>query len=234
MTVADRPIKLVLDTSAILAFTRGSIDVGEPISEVADEGGVSALPTLCLAVAKWMVDDLDRLRLLTEHPDTVVVSASQDPFALGNVETSVGNLDASAAVLTRDRPEGIHHDGPTGPVSRPDRRQSHHRNLNRLTTRSAAGDCRWRTACHDDWRDRAGLPVGATGGATIPAQAVVVDRGDRGLGPDPRAGRDLVGRARPAKRSGAAHHRRGAARAPAGHRRRARGGSRAGTGRRAG
>jgi hypothetical protein len=100
MTGTDRPVRLVLDTSAVLSFTRGSIHVGEPISEVADEGGVSGLPTLCLAAAKWMVDDRDRLQVLTEHPDTVVVPASHDPFALGIVETSVGSLDASSAVLT--------------------------------------------------------------------------------------------------------------------------------------
>jgi hypothetical protein len=100
MTGADRPMKIVLDTSAILAFTRGSVHVGEPISEVADEGGVSGLPTLCLAAAKWMVDDHDRLQVLTEHPDTVVVHPSRDPFALGLVEASVGNLDASSTVLT--------------------------------------------------------------------------------------------------------------------------------------
>lgn len=47
-----------------------------------------------------MVDDDDRLRVLTEHPDTVIVPAPHDPVALGAVETSVGNLDASAAVLT--------------------------------------------------------------------------------------------------------------------------------------
>ena len=91
MTGGDRPIKLVLDTSAILAFTRGSVHVGEPISEVADEGGVSGLPTLCLAAAEWMVDDRDRLHVLIEHPDTIVVPPSRDPFALGAVETSVGN-----------------------------------------------------------------------------------------------------------------------------------------------
>jgi hypothetical protein len=100
MTGLARPIKLVLDTSAILAFTRGSIHVGEPISEVANEGGLSALPTLCLAAAKWMVDDRDRMQVLADHPDTVVVPASPDFFALGIVETWVGNLDASAAVLT--------------------------------------------------------------------------------------------------------------------------------------
>jgi hypothetical protein len=100
MTGADRPIKLVLDTSAILAFTRGSVHVGEPLSEVADEGGVSALPTLCLAAARWMVDDGDRLEVLIRHPDTVVVPASKDPYALGIVETFVGNLDATAAMLT--------------------------------------------------------------------------------------------------------------------------------------
>jgi hypothetical protein len=42
--VTDRPIRIVLDTSAILAFCRESIHVGEVIAEVADETAWSAYP----------------------------------------------------------------------------------------------------------------------------------------------------------------------------------------------
>ena len=62
--------RLYLDTSAILAYTRGSIHVGEPMAEVDTDGGVVGLPALCLAEASWMVDDPDRLALLSDHRAT--------------------------------------------------------------------------------------------------------------------------------------------------------------------
>ena len=41
----DRPIRLIFDTSAIVAFTRQSIHVGEVLAEVADEHAVAGLPS---------------------------------------------------------------------------------------------------------------------------------------------------------------------------------------------
>jgi hypothetical protein len=35
--VSDRPIRVVLDASAIVAFTRESVDVGEVIAEIDDQ-----------------------------------------------------------------------------------------------------------------------------------------------------------------------------------------------------
>jgi hypothetical protein len=50
--VSDRPIRVVLDTSAIIAYAQGSsIDVGEVITEVDDEECAVALPVLCLVEA---------------------------------------------------------------------------------------------------------------------------------------------------------------------------------------
>jgi hypothetical protein len=46
-----RPIQLVLDTSAITAFTSGSIAVGELIAEIDDEQGATGLPVVCVAEA---------------------------------------------------------------------------------------------------------------------------------------------------------------------------------------
>jgi hypothetical protein len=48
--VSDQPVKVILDTSAIVAFTRGSIDVGEVITEVHDEYAAAGLPVLDVAV----------------------------------------------------------------------------------------------------------------------------------------------------------------------------------------
>jgi hypothetical protein len=42
---------LVLDTSAIAAFAAGSVNVGEPITEVHSEGGRIVVPVVCLIEA---------------------------------------------------------------------------------------------------------------------------------------------------------------------------------------
>jgi hypothetical protein len=55
---------LVLDTSAIVAYAEGSIHVGEPISEVRDEGGLVVVPVVCLVEAARKVGD-EMLKALT-------------------------------------------------------------------------------------------------------------------------------------------------------------------------
>jgi hypothetical protein len=95
-----RPIRIVLDTSAILACTRGSIDVGEPLAEIADDGGAAGLPALCLAEARWMVDDPHHLGVLVEHQATTLVPAPEDWRALAATNDIVGRLDAASAVLS--------------------------------------------------------------------------------------------------------------------------------------
>lgn len=44
-------VTIVLDTSAILAYTKGSIAVGELLSIVADDGDTVLIPAACLAEA---------------------------------------------------------------------------------------------------------------------------------------------------------------------------------------
>ena len=46
--MSDRPVRVLLDASAIIAFTRESIDVGEVIAEVDDENAAVGLPVLSL------------------------------------------------------------------------------------------------------------------------------------------------------------------------------------------
>ena len=99
MSEADRPIRIVLDASTILAFTRSSIDVGEPLAEVADDGGLTGLPVLCLAEARWMINDAARLDLLLEHHATTVIPVAEDWRALAATIGIVGMQDAASAVL---------------------------------------------------------------------------------------------------------------------------------------
>jgi hypothetical protein len=96
----QRPVRLILDASAIVAFTRGSIHVGEVLAEIDDEGAVVALPFACLVEAVHAVVDTDRLDLLVAHRATAV--KSDDPGlwrALATMYDIVGRADAAAAAL---------------------------------------------------------------------------------------------------------------------------------------
>ncbi|XTZ13863.1 hypothetical protein ACQSSU_20415 [Micromonospora echinospora] len=94
-------VRVVLDASAIVAFTRQSIDVGEVIAEVADEPGcVFGLPVLCLAEANRAVADQDRLDILVNHPAALVITPDPEAWrALAVTYETVGRLDAASAVL---------------------------------------------------------------------------------------------------------------------------------------
>ncbi len=48
---ARRAVRVVLDASAIVAFTRESIHVGEVLAEIDDELGAAAMPLPCLVEA---------------------------------------------------------------------------------------------------------------------------------------------------------------------------------------
>lgn len=98
----SRPtIRVILDASAIVAYTRESIDVGEVIAEVADEEGAAVgLPVMCLVEASRAVVDRDRLDLLVGHPASVVFSPDPDEWqALAATYDTVGRIDAASAVL---------------------------------------------------------------------------------------------------------------------------------------
>jgi hypothetical protein len=50
--VSEPDVRLVLDTSAAIAYARSSIHVGEVLAEIADERAVAALPLACLVAAR--------------------------------------------------------------------------------------------------------------------------------------------------------------------------------------
>lgn len=99
--MSDRPIRVILDASAIIAFTRGtSVDVGEILAEVNDEDAAAGLPVLCLVEASRAVPDIDLLELLVNHRATAIVALAADSWrALAATCDSVGRLDAASAVL---------------------------------------------------------------------------------------------------------------------------------------
>jgi hypothetical protein len=68
--MSDQPIQVLLDASAIVAFTRGSIHAGE----VDDEQAGVGLPLLCLVEATRAVADTDRLDLLAHDRATVTLT----------------------------------------------------------------------------------------------------------------------------------------------------------------
>jgi hypothetical protein len=91
----------LLDASAIVAFTRESIGVGEVIAEVDDENAAIGLPMLCLVEASRAVADTDRLTLLVQHRASVVLG--DDPAdwrALAAMYDIVGRVDAASAAFT--------------------------------------------------------------------------------------------------------------------------------------
>lgn len=100
--MTDHPtVRVILDASAIVAFCRESIDVGEVLAEIADEEGCAfALPALCLVEASRAVADDARLDLLCAHPAALVISPEPGEWrALAAAHDTVGRLDAASAVL---------------------------------------------------------------------------------------------------------------------------------------
>jgi len=89
---------LVLDTSALVAYASGSVDVGEPIAEVHNEGGRVLIPVVCLVEAAQLADEA-MLNMLVGHPacDVVPLTAGSWP-ALASGYRVLGRLDLSAAL----------------------------------------------------------------------------------------------------------------------------------------
>jgi hypothetical protein len=96
--VIDRPIRLVLDTSAILAFADGSYHVGETITQVDENGAAFGLPIACLAAARKA--DGQMLRLLTSHAACELLTVDVEDWRQWAAMTDVlGRLDVAAAFL---------------------------------------------------------------------------------------------------------------------------------------
>jgi len=98
--MTDRPIRIVLDASAIVAYARGSIDVGETIGEVNDDGATVGLPVLSLIEANRVVVAKDWPDNLLDHEATAVLDVDgSDWRALAAMYDTIDPLDAASAAL---------------------------------------------------------------------------------------------------------------------------------------
>lgn len=68
-------VAVVLDTSALLAYTQGHVAVGELIAEVSDERRLVGVPATCLAAAHAVLTDefAEALLMLLVTTPTIVV-----------------------------------------------------------------------------------------------------------------------------------------------------------------
>jgi hypothetical protein len=95
--VSDRPILVVLDTSAVVAYAAASVDVGEVMAEVADDQGGVGVPVLCLVEAASAGADAGLLGMLERNPTTaLLVDGPSEWRALAAVHGLVGGLAAAS------------------------------------------------------------------------------------------------------------------------------------------
>lgn len=107
--MTDRPIRAILDASAIVRFVYGgesALGVGEIIAEIFDEDCMFGVPTPCLAQA-WRSTaggpDPDRFAMLLVHEACRVLAGPEDWRAVAAAMELVDRYDvAVAAVLTID------------------------------------------------------------------------------------------------------------------------------------
>ncbi|MFC0528727.1 hypothetical protein [Phytohabitans kaempferiae] len=102
--MTDRPLRAVLDTSAILRFIHGgdrSIGVGETIAEINDEGAAFGLPVACMAEAWRAAGDghPDLFQLLSEHEASALLRGPEDWQAVAAATDIAGRPDAAVAAL---------------------------------------------------------------------------------------------------------------------------------------
>lgn len=91
--------RIVLDGSALSAYAAGSVDVGELIAEIADEGMPFAVPVACLIDAMTVGADAHMLDLLTRHPWAHVLEPGSDWFRIGAAAALVGGHGRAVAAL---------------------------------------------------------------------------------------------------------------------------------------
>jgi hypothetical protein len=106
--VSDRLLRVVLDTTAVIAFGNGSDHVGEVIRELVDEGVDFGVPVLCLVDAAGNVKD-ERwhvLQLLASHPHCALLPLlSTDWRAVAAATRLLGDAGRATAALPVARDE---------------------------------------------------------------------------------------------------------------------------------
>ncbi|HEX6683144.1 MAG TPA: hypothetical protein VF062_10130 [Candidatus Limnocylindrales bacterium] len=91
-------LSLVLDTTAVVAYARGNLMVGELLDELRDEDNLFGVPDVCLAQARAQGAPTEGLTLLRQH-DRCQVLSNPEPENLGDVAVVCGGDLVRAAVL---------------------------------------------------------------------------------------------------------------------------------------
>jgi hypothetical protein len=105
--MTERPIGIVLDTAALLAYATGDTRVGEIVALLADRGETVVIPAACLATAyrDAGADVAARLDLIAVLDHTVVAPLTRERCAVAGDWARVLGLDtAHAAIEAADHP----------------------------------------------------------------------------------------------------------------------------------
>jgi hypothetical protein len=95
-------IRVILDTSAVLAYASGSIAVGEVMAEVTDDLASFAVPLPCLIEAARQVDNdyLPGVHLLEAHRYGVIVPDRVDRWrTIAGLARVLGRVDLASALI---------------------------------------------------------------------------------------------------------------------------------------
>ncbi len=96
-------VRVILDTSAVLAYATGSIHVGEVIAEITDEEATFGLPLPCLIEAARRIDrdDLSGVYLLEAHRHGAIVPDRPERWrTIAGLARALGRADLAAALLS--------------------------------------------------------------------------------------------------------------------------------------
>ncbi len=98
----SRPVTLVLDTTAVLAFAAGSMHVHEPILIATESGEDFAVPVVCLLEAVRRDASVDLHELMNHHQLQVVRLSPADEVLLQDYTIYYDGREdlAAAAVLS--------------------------------------------------------------------------------------------------------------------------------------
>lgn len=104
MTDPHRPVRLILDRSALLAYTAGSMHVAEPVHEITHDGVMFGVPAVAAAEALAALtsgpDHATLRRLLKLDTCAVLDTCGEDWDELAYWRHVTGRIDTAAAVLS--------------------------------------------------------------------------------------------------------------------------------------
>lgn len=95
-----RRVTLVLDASAVAAFVRGSLDVGEVLIQVAEDDALAVIPLASLAEAASTIAEDGLLDFLLSRHAVVVHGGDPEAWrALTHALRLTGRFEAASAAL---------------------------------------------------------------------------------------------------------------------------------------